>query len=99
MVKLVVAYGKPEDEGAFDEYYENTHVPLVHKMPGLERFEHGHVLRTVDGSEPPYWYLALLYFADTETLQSAQASEDGKAAAGDVANFATGGVTVMVAEA
>jgi uncharacterized protein (TIGR02118 family) len=99
MVKLVVAYGKPEDAAAFDEYYANTHEPLVHKIPGLDRFEHGHVLGTPDGSEPPYWYIALLYFADMEALQAGLGSDDGQAAAGDVANFATGGASVMIAEA
>jgi hypothetical protein len=29
MVKLVVAYGQPEDPAAFGEYYASTHVPLV----------------------------------------------------------------------
>jgi uncharacterized protein (TIGR02118 family) len=39
MVKLVVAYGAPDDPAAFDEYYAQTHVPLAEKVPDVRRFE------------------------------------------------------------
>jgi uncharacterized protein (TIGR02118 family) len=29
MVKLTVLYGHPDDPDAFEEYYANTHMPLV----------------------------------------------------------------------
>jgi uncharacterized protein (TIGR02118 family) len=32
MIKLVVAYGPPEDPAAFGEYCASTHVPLVQKF-------------------------------------------------------------------
>ena len=99
MVKLIVAYGQPQDPAAFDQHYRSTHVPLVQKMPGLRRFEAGHVLATPDGSAPPYYFIAELCFDDAEALQAARETSEGQAAAGDVANFATGGVTVMIAEA
>jgi uncharacterized protein (TIGR02118 family) len=41
MIKLVVAYGPPEDPAAFDEHYASTHAPLAQKIPGLRRFEAG----------------------------------------------------------
>ena len=44
MVKLVVAYGTPEDPDAFDRYYADTHIPLVNKIPNLRRFESGKVV-------------------------------------------------------
>jgi uncharacterized protein (TIGR02118 family) len=99
MVKLVVAYGAPDDPVAFEQYYASTHTPLVHEIPNLRRFEAGKVLATPDGSPPPYHYLAQLYFDDLESLQGALGSPEGAAAAGDLANFASGGATLMIAEA
>ena len=99
MVKLVVAYGQPEDPNAFDRYYADTHIPLVKKIPNLRRFESGRVVGTPDGSPPPYYYLAELSFEDAEELQASLGSPEGQAAAADVENFASGGATVMIAQA
>jgi uncharacterized protein (TIGR02118 family) len=98
MVKLVVCYGQPEDPAAFDRYYVDTHVPLVQKIPNLRRFEAGKVLGTPDGSPAPYYHLAELSFDSAEELQAAMGSAEGQAAGADVANFATGGATLMIAE-
>jgi uncharacterized protein (TIGR02118 family) len=99
MVKLMVLYGKPTDTGAFDAYYASTHAPLAEKLPGLRRFEHGKSLDAGDGSEAPYYYVAELSFDDAEALEAGRASPEGQAAAGDLDNFASGGVTIFVAQA
>ncbi len=99
MVKLVVCYGAPEDPADFDRHYTETHVPLVHKIPNLQRFEHGKVLGTPDGTAAPYYYMAQLWFESPEHLESAMESSEGQAAGADVATFASGGATLMVAEA
>lgn len=98
MVKLVVAYGHPEDPAAFDEYYAGTHIPLVDKIPNLQRFESGKVVGTPDGSPPPFYYLAELFFDDADQLQASLGSPEGQAAAADVEAFASGGATVMIAQ-
>src|SRR3954447_4685113 len=98
MVKLVVAYGTPDDAAAFDAYYAGTHAPLAEKIPNLRRFEHGKVLGSPDGAPAPYYFLAELYFDSADDLQAGMGSPEGQAAGGDVANFATGGVTLMIAE-
>jgi uncharacterized protein (TIGR02118 family) len=41
MVKATALFGHPEDPDAFEEYYANTHVPLVHKIPNLQHFYQG----------------------------------------------------------
>ena len=97
MVKLVVAYGQPHDPAAFDKYYAETHIPLVHKIPNLRRFESGKVLGTPDGSPAPFYYLAELSFEDADELQASMGSPEGAAARDDVPNFATGSVTLMIA--
>ena len=99
MVKLVVCYGQPEDSASFDRHYAETHVPLVHKIPNLRRFEAGKVLGTPDGAPAPYYYIAELSFDSAEELQAAMGSAEGEAAGADVGEFATGGVTLMIAEA
>jgi uncharacterized protein (TIGR02118 family) len=99
MVKLMVLYGKPEDPSAFDAHYAGTHASLAEKVPGLKRFEHGKTLGSPDGSDAPYYYVAELSFDDPEALQAGMSSPEGEAAAGDLANFASGGVTMLVAQA
>ena len=51
----------------------------------------------LDGSQPPYHLLAELSFASREALNAGLSSPESAAAAGDVPNFATGGVTMFVA--
>ena len=72
--------------------------PLAEKIPNLRRYEHGKALGTPDGSEAPYYYVADLSFDDPDALQAGLSSPEGQAAAGDLANFASGGVTMFVAQ-
>jgi uncharacterized protein (TIGR02118 family) len=97
-VKLVALYGLPTDVADFERYYAATHVPLGHKLPGLQRLETARFLGTADGGTASYHRIAELWFADLESLQAAAASPQGQALAADVANFATGGLTVLVAQ-
>jgi uncharacterized protein (TIGR02118 family) len=99
MIKLVVAYGPPEDAAAFDEHYAGTHAPLAQKIPGLRRFEAGKVLGTPDGTPAPFYYLAELSFDGADELQTALGTQEGQAAAADIPNFASGGATLMIVEA
>ena len=91
--RLVVSYGQPDDPAAFDAYYRDTHTPLATKMPGLVRYTYGHG-QAVNPEQPAPYLLAELDFDSVEAMGAAFASEEGKAAAGDVANFATGGATM-----
>jgi uncharacterized protein (TIGR02118 family) len=98
MVKLTVLYGHPDDPDAFEEYYADTHMPLVDEMPNLKRYEAARVVATPDGSEPPYYRIFEGYFEDMEQLQSSLATPEGQAPPNDVPNFATGGVTIFISE-
>ena len=98
MVKGTALFGHPEDLEAFEEYYATTHVPLVKKLPNLQRFEPAKVVATPDGSEPPYYRIGELYFEDAEQMQGSLASEEGQAVSADFQNFATGGVTFLISE-
>ncbi len=98
MVKLVVAYGRPDDPAAFDQHYAESHAPLALAIPNLRRFEAGKVLGTPDGSDAPYYFIAELYFDDAASLEAAMATPEGQAAGADVANFASGGASLMTVD-
>ncbi len=97
MMKLTVLYGPPTDTAAFDQHYDDVHAPLAKKIPGLTRFEAGKV-STADGSDSPYYLMAQLWFEDMASFGTAMGSEEGAAAAADIANFASGGVTTLISE-
>ena len=91
--RLLVSYGQPEDAGAFDDYYRDTHAPLVMEMPGLIRFAVGRP-KPMDPAQPAPYFVAELDFDSEAAMGSAFASNEGRATAKDVGNFATGGVTM-----
>jgi uncharacterized protein (TIGR02118 family) len=98
MVKAVVLYGPPEDPDAFERYYADTHTALAKAIPGLRRFEAARGFGTPDGRATPYQRIAELTFEDMDALQAGLGSAEGQAAVADIANFATGGVTIFFAE-
>jgi len=95
--RVVVCYGTPEDPAAFDEHYTSVHVPLAAAVPGLIEFTYGKA-SSMDGSEPPYYMIAYLVFADEASLKVGLGSAEMKAAGKDVRNFATGGATMFTQE-
>jgi uncharacterized protein (TIGR02118 family) len=97
-VKLVVLYTQPADAGEFDRHYLDTHVPLVHAMPGLLRFESGTFAAAQGKAEPKYYRVAELYFADQAALDAATRSEEGKATAADFQQIAPPGSRMLVAD-
>jgi uncharacterized protein (TIGR02118 family) len=97
MVKLTAIYKKPENIDEFDRYYRDVHTPLAKKMPGLKKFEVDSVVGA-PGGESQFHLIANLYFDDMESLKAAMVSEEGKAAAKDVNNFARGLVEVLICQ-
>jgi uncharacterized protein (TIGR02118 family) len=67
-------------------------------MPNVTRFEATRVLGTPDGSDPPYYRVAELWFETQEALQATMSSPEGQATVADIPTFATGGATVLVGE-
>lgn len=95
--RVAVCYGKPEDPAAFDEHYISVHIPLAKIIPGLTEFTWGKV-SSMDRSDPPYYAVANLHFADEESLKAALVSPEMIAAGKDLRNFASGGVTMFTQE-
>jgi uncharacterized protein (TIGR02118 family) len=98
MVKLTVLYGNPKNAAAFEKYYAETHLPIAGKMQGVRKIELSKVVGTPDGSAPAFYRLADLYFDDLDHLKRVMGSPEGNATVGDLANFATGGVTLLISQ-
>lgn len=96
MLRLTICYGHPRDAAVFDRHYDEIHRPLAEKLPGLRQLALGDCRPISDADGVPYHLVAELSFDTSEDLATALASGKGQAAAGDLKNFAEGGVTLFV---
>ena len=96
MATLAVMYKTPKDAAAFDKHYSETHIPLAKKIPGLRKYEVSKGPVATPAGPSGYHFVALLHYDDVAAIQNAFASAEGKAAVADVANFATGGVDIIM---
>ncbi len=92
MVVLTALYKTPEDTQAFDDHYNNTHTPLVKKIPGLKKLEVTRFSKMLTPgnatlAEQPYLQCNM-YFEDMDAFKAAMASEENKAAGKDLMGFA-----------
>ena len=83
MAKLLVLYKTPQDTAAFDKHYAEVHIPLVHKIPNLKKFEVSQSPIMTPMGPSSYYFIAELHFADLETLQTSFAGPEGRAAGED----------------
>lgn len=97
MVKLIALYRKPADLAAFDKHYNEIHMPLARKMPGLRKVEVARCFGS-PGGEPKFYLVAEMYFDDKNALMAALSSPEGKAAGKDVMSFAGDLIHMMFAE-
>jgi uncharacterized protein (TIGR02118 family) len=97
MVKLVALFKKPSDTNSFEEHYGNIHIPLIRKMPGMERLE----ISKVTGAPlttSQFYLIAEMYFENQQALNAAMMSAEGIAAAKDLMSFAKEVVQMFYAE-
>ena len=95
-VKLVVLYTQPDDPAVFDEHYLGVHMPLVAKVPGLQRAEAGRLTAALDGGAQTYYRITELYFADQGAMNTALRSPEGQATAADYQKIAPSGSRMFV---
>jgi len=96
---VLVLYNQPKDTAAFEKYYSEKHVPLFasHAQEiGVTRVELVKFAATIDGQRPALYRMADLRFESRGALEKGIATPGFKAVAADLANFATGGVTVLI---
>ena len=97
MAKVYALYRTPTDAAAFERYYFDKHVPLAKTLPGLRSYEVTRGPIAAMGGPAPYHLVATLSFDSRAAVDAALASQ-GQATAGDLGNFATGGVEVLITE-
>lgn len=97
MYTVTILYPQPKDPAAFDSYYDNVHIPLASRMRGLVRWTVQRV-QTKDGVTSPYYMIVQLSAESEQVLRAVLDSPEGRAAAADVPNFATGGATFLFGE-
>ena len=94
MHRLLVLYPPPSDRDHFRSYYEDTHLPLVAKFPGLRAYRYGFDVAAAEG-ESPYFCVFEGDFDDVATMGAALESPAGQAALADIPNYATGGAVPL----
>jgi uncharacterized protein (TIGR02118 family) len=99
MAKLLVVYKKPKSSEAFDKHYASVHIPLAKKIPGLKKYDVSTGAVGTPAGTSEIHLVATLYFDSPDALQAGLASPEGKAAAGDLANFADGGAELYFFDA
>ncbi|SRR5713101_2456264 len=96
---LVVLYNQPKDTAAFEKYYAEKHGPLVaaHAQEiGFTRVEYVRFSPSADGKPAAIYREADLRWDSKEARDKGMATDGFKAVAGDIPNYATGGVTVLL---
>jgi len=79
MHKFVALYDLPADSADFERAYFGSHLPLVEKVPGMDRAEVTRVAKTFRGA-PGFSLMAEMYFQDGAALRSALRSDEWAAA-------------------
>src|SRR5438046_1193046 len=95
MAELLVLYNTPTDSVAFDRYYHEIHIPIAKRIPGLRSYciSDGPV-QSLAGTAP--YLVAILSFESMADINAALESSEGRAAAADLPNFASGGATLLI---
>ena len=94
MHRLLTLYAPPSDPDAFRAYFEEKHLLLVEKLPGLRGYSYGFDVAAVEG-ESQYFCTFAGDFDNAGALDAALGSPEGEAVAADVPNYATGGVILL----
>lgn len=84
--RFLVLYGAPTDPEAFERHYQEVHIPLAKRLPGLRRYSLSRDVTTVRGGATCY-LLAQLEWDSTEALRAAFDSPEGRATAEDMVHL------------
>ena len=98
MAKLVARYKTPSDPAAFDAYYQETHIPIAKKIPGLRNYAISRGPVATPAGPSGVHLVAMLPFDSVAAIQAAFGSPEGQAAVADVQKFATGGADMFMFE-
>lgn len=94
---MIAIFKRPEQVEAFLNHYENVHLPLIRKMPGLRKLEVSRMFDLRGGEANPF-VMAEMYFDDRDSLMASMKSPEGKAGGKDLQEFAAGLVEISFAD-
>jgi uncharacterized protein (TIGR02118 family) len=97
-IKVTALYGTPKDPAAFEAYYARTHMPMVYAVKEIKHIELAKPLPGPDGKAPAFYRITELWFENMQVMQGVTSRPEWKKIADDVANFATGGATILVSQ-
>jgi uncharacterized protein (TIGR02118 family) len=95
MHRLLVLYNAPKDPEHFRKYYVETHLPLAGKMQGVKSANYSFDVKALGSDKSPYFCVFEADFESEAAMMAALGSKEGQAVAGDVPNYASGGVTMV----
>jgi uncharacterized protein (TIGR02118 family) len=96
---VTVIYKAPKDTAAFEEYYAETHIPLVAASQseiGFTRAELTRFNSNLDGTKPARYRQAELYFPSMDAAKKGLATPAFKRVADDLPKFADGGLDALI---
>jgi 4-carboxymuconolactone decarboxylase len=94
MHRLLALYTAPKDPAHFKKYYEETHLPLAGQLPGLLSSRYSFAVQGV-GSPASFFCIWEGEFASEAAMDASMQSPVGQKVVADVANYASGGVTIV----
>jgi uncharacterized protein (TIGR02118 family) len=95
MYRILALYPRPTDPEHFQTYYERTHIPLAKTLPGLRDIRYSFDVKPLMSDASPYFCICELEFDSEAAAMAALQSPEGQAVAGDVQNYASGGITLL----
>jgi uncharacterized protein (TIGR02118 family) len=97
MITLYALFRKPEEVQTFEAHFNNSLIPLLKNVPGLQGL---HVTRITGAAlgESKFHVVAQLEFDDRRVMDAALASKEGKAVVRDIMSFAPDLITVFFGE-
>ncbi len=89
MIKVMVLLRRRPDSSApdFRRHLEETHLPLVARLPGLQRLVANHVQASAGGGVQPYDAIVEDWFSTPDAMQGAFTGPEGQAVSRDVPSF------------
>ena len=83
MAQMIVIYKTPADKNAFEKHYFEVHIPLAKKLPGLKKYEVSKSPVVSITGDNDIYLVGTLHFETLDDIQTAFASEEGRACAAD----------------
>ncbi len=98
LVNALVLFGVPLDREAFDHHFEERHHPILVGLPNVKEVVTHRIAGAASG-DSPFYLIVDLQFPSEEAMQEGLNSQEGQSMAGDLGNFASGGVTILFSNA